>query len=64
MLSKKEKKMKRIDRIPTLQREGENRDRLSDLKRFLNGMGERFIDIRRQRQDANRQRPQRINKLR
>ena len=53
-----------MNRIPRLQRESENLDRLSTLKRFLNGIGERFIDIRRQRQDANRKNPQRIKRLR
>lgn len=57
--------MKRIENpVPRLQRENENLDRLGSLKRFLNGLGERFIDIRRQRQDANRLRPQRIKRLR
>lgn len=57
--------MKRIEnQVPRLQRENENLNRLGSLKRFLNGIGERFIDIRKQRQDANRLRPQRINRLR
>ena len=53
-----------MNKVPRLQRENENLDRLGSLKRFLNGIGERFIDIRRQRQDSSRERPQTIKRLR